>query len=237
VADVRFDAAAIADVTLARDWYESELPGLGEQFVDSVETAVSRIRSLPSAGSLVLPSIRRQFMARFPYVLYYRADDSGVLVIECLHVTRGPEYQIRGNMEIRPFARADTEAVVALWQRCDLVRPWNDPRKDVARQLRVQPDLFLVGALDGQVVATVMAGYEGHRGWVNYLAVEPSLQRRGLGRAMMAEAERRLEKLGCPKVNLQIRRGNTDVVAFYARAGYVEDDVISMGRRLEVDDP
>jgi ribosomal protein S18 acetylase RimI-like enzyme len=138
-------------------------------------------------------------------------------------------------MEIRPFVKGDSEAVIALWERCDLVRPWNDPRKDIARKLTVQPDLFLVGVLGGHVVAAVMAGYEGHRGWINYLAVEPGLRRGGLGRAMMAEAERRLGKLGCPKVNLQIRRGNTDVAAFYARLGYVEDAVISMGKRLEVD--
>lgn len=138
-------------------------------------------------------------------------------------------------MEIRPFVKADSEAVIALWERCDLVRPWNDPRKDIARKLTVQPDLFLVGVLGGHVVAAVMAGYEGHRGWINYLAVEPGLRRGGLGRAMMAEAERRLGELGCPKVNLQIRRGNTDVAAFYARLGYVEDAVISMGKRLEVD--
>jgi ribosomal protein S18 acetylase RimI-like enzyme len=139
------------------------------------------------------------------------------------------------SMEIRAFLKEDTEAVIALWERCGLVRPWNDPRKDVARKLTVQPDLFLVGVLDRRVVAAVMAGYEGHRGWINYLAVEPNLRRGGLGRAMVAEAERRLGTLGCPKVNLQIRRGNTDVAAFYARLGYVEDAVISMGKRLEVD--
>jgi ribosomal protein S18 acetylase RimI-like enzyme len=138
-------------------------------------------------------------------------------------------------MEIRSFSTEDTEAVIALWERCGLVRPWNDPRKDIARKLTVQADLFLVGVLDGRIVAAVMAGYEGHRGWVNYLAVEPGLQRDGLGRAMMAEAEKRLHALGCPKVSLQIRRGNTAVVAFYARLGYVEDEVISMGKRLESD--
>ena len=140
-------------------------------------------------------------------------------------------------MEIRRFAETDSEAVIALWQRCGLLRPWNDPRKDIARKLRVQPELFLVGAVDGRVAASVMAGYEGHRGWINYLAVDPGLRRGGLGKAMMAAAEKRLGLLGCPKVNLQIRRGNEDVVAFYDRLGYVEDDVVSMGKRLESDEP
>lgn len=140
-------------------------------------------------------------------------------------------------MEIRRFAETDSEAVIALWQRCGLLRRWNDPRKDIARKLRVQPELFLVGVVDGRVVASVMAGYEGHRGWINYLAVDPGLRRGGLGKAMMAAAEKRLGLLGCPKVNLQIRRGNEDVVAFYDRLGYVEDDVVSMGKRLESDEP
>ncbi len=95
MADVRFDAAAIADVTLARDWYERESAGLGEAFVGSVEATARRIGLFPTAGSPVLPGLRRQFLERFPYVLYYRADDSGVLVVACLHVARGPEYRIR----------------------------------------------------------------------------------------------------------------------------------------------
>jgi ribosomal protein S18 acetylase RimI-like enzyme len=140
-------------------------------------------------------------------------------------------------LEIRRFAETDSEAVIALWQRCGLLRPWNDPRKDIARKLRVQPELFLVGVVDGRIAASVMAGYEGHRGWINYLAVDPELRRGGLGKAMMAAAEKRLGLLGCPKVNLQIRRGNEDVVAFYDRLGYVEDDVVSMGKRLESDEP
>ncbi len=140
-------------------------------------------------------------------------------------------------MEIRRFAETDSDAVIALWQRCGLLRPWNDPRKDIARKLRVQPELFLVGVVDGRVVASVMAGYEGHRGWINYLAVDPGLRRGGLGRAMMAAAEKGLAELGCPKVNLQVRRGNEHVVAFYDRLGYVEDDVVSMGKRLESDEP
>ena len=139
-------------------------------------------------------------------------------------------------MRIRPFEAADADRVVELWDRCGLLRPWNDPRKDIARKLQVQRELFLVGEIDGCVVAVVMAGYEGHRGWANYLAVEPERQGQGLGRRMMDAVERGLAELGCPKVQLQIRRGNPDVVRFYRELGYTEDEVISMGKRLEFDD-
>ena len=94
-------------------------------------------------------------------------------------------------MHIRPFQAADESAVVALWEECRLTRPWNDPHKDIVRKLAVQPELFLVGVVEGAVIASVMAGYEGHRGWVNYLAVAPENQRGGLARQMMSEAERR----------------------------------------------
>ncbi|MDE0223473.1 MAG: GNAT family acetyltransferase [Spirochaetaceae bacterium] len=135
-------------------------------------------------------------------------------------------------MEIRPYRESDQDAVVALWRACGLVRPWNDPVKDIRRKLGVQRDLFLVGSLDGRLVATMMVGYEGHRGWVNYLAVAADCRKRGLGRTLMSEAEARLREMGCPKVNLQIRRSNADVVSFYRSIGYSEDDVVSMGKRL-----
>jgi ribosomal protein S18 acetylase RimI-like enzyme len=139
------------------------------------------------------------------------------------------------NMQIRPFRLEDEEAVVSLWRQCDLVRPWNDPRKDMRRKLRVRPDLFLVGVLGGQIVATAMAGYEGHRGWLNYVAVAPEHQRLGLGRAIVKEAERLLREVGCPKINLQIRSSNQGVIEFYRRLGYAVDEVVSMGKRLEHD--
>jgi ribosomal protein S18 acetylase RimI-like enzyme len=139
-------------------------------------------------------------------------------------------------MQIRPIQPRDEEAVISLWRRCDLVRPWNDPHKDIQRKLGVRPDLFLVGELDGQVVACVMAGYEGHRGWLNYLAVAPERQRLGLARAIVTEAERLLRGAGCPKINLQIRTSNQGVIEFYRRLGYSTDDVVSMGKRLEHDD-
>lgn len=138
-------------------------------------------------------------------------------------------------MLIRSFAVADTDAVIALWQRCGLTRPWNDPARDIARKQAVQAELFLVGVLDGVLVASAMAGYEGHRAWVNYLAVDPALQRRGHGRALMNEVEHRLRALGAPKINLQIRRGNAAALAFYARLGFSEDDAVSLGKRLEKD--
>ena len=117
-----------------------------------------------------------------------------------------------------------------------MIRPWNDPHRDIVRKLRVRPDLFLVGVLDGRIVASVMAGYEGHRGWLNYLAVAPELQRRGLARALVTEAERLLREAGCPKINLQVRTSNTGLIEFYRRLGYSVDDVVSMGKRLEQDD-
>ena len=138
-------------------------------------------------------------------------------------------------IEIRPFRSAETEAVVALWDACDLIRPWNDPRRDIERKLRVDPELFLVAVEEELVLGSVMAGYEGHRGWINYLAVDPSRRRQGLGTRLMDEAERLLEKRGCPKINLQIRSENADVIAFYGALGYQTDDVVSLGKRL-IDD-
>jgi ribosomal protein S18 acetylase RimI-like enzyme len=135
-------------------------------------------------------------------------------------------------MLIRPYQQADESAVIALWDACKLTRPWNDPRKDIARKLQVQPELFLVGEVAGSVMASIMAGYDGHRGWVNYLAVQPGLQRRGYGQALMQAVEQELLAIGCPKINLQVRSNNDSVLAFYRHIGYVQDEVVSLGRRL-----
>lgn len=139
-------------------------------------------------------------------------------------------------MVIRLFDDSDEEAVIDLWTRCGLLRPWNNPRKDIARKRRFQPELFLVGTAGGTIIATVMAGYDGHRGWINYLAVDPAERRKGFGRAMMERAERALELLGCPKINLQVRRENPEAIIFYERIGFREDAVASFGKRLERDD-
>jgi ribosomal protein S18 acetylase RimI-like enzyme len=138
-------------------------------------------------------------------------------------------------MQIRSFRRSDQGSVVALWQDCDLTRPWNDPRKDIARKLAVQPELFLVGTIDDAIAATVMAGYEGHRGWVNYLAVAPRFRGRGYGRLLMARAEALLLQRGCPKVSLLVRTSNPEAIEFYRHLGYTQDESVSLGKRLIAD--
>jgi ribosomal protein S18 acetylase RimI-like enzyme len=138
-------------------------------------------------------------------------------------------------IQIRPFATDDAEAVVALWRACGLIRPQNDPLKDIARKLKVNPEWFLVAERGGEIVGSLMAGYEGHRGWINYLGVAPALQRSGLGRRLMDEAEVRLRAAGCPKINLQVRPDNGAAIAFYERIGFAVERAISLGKRLERD--
>ncbi len=138
-------------------------------------------------------------------------------------------------MMIRPYLPEDENAVIELWQKCNLIRSWNDSKLDIERKSKVNPELFLVGLIDNKLVATVMGGYEGHRGWVNYLAVNPEYQRRGLGRQIMEAVENRLQDMGCPKINLQIRTDNQEAVAFYEDIGYKMEERASMGKRL-VDD-
>ena len=134
---------------------------------------------------------------------------------------------------IRPFELSDQEAVIHLWEACGLIVPQNDPRRDIARKVRVNPEMFLVGLRSGALVGTCMAGYEGHRGWINYLAVAPDCRRSGLGTELMDEAARLLRKAGCPKINLQVRSGNDEVIAFYRNLGYKVDEVVSLSLRLE----
>jgi ribosomal protein S18 acetylase RimI-like enzyme len=139
-------------------------------------------------------------------------------------------------VDIRAFQPSDQPAVILLWEKCDLVRPWNDPTKDIRRKLEVHPEMFIVGVLNKELVATAMAGYEGHRGWINYLAVAPELQGKGFGRAIMAEAEKLLHQAGCPKVNVQVRGTNSSAIEFYRRIGYRIEDVVGLGKRIEHDD-
>ncbi|WP_287879467.1 MULTISPECIES: GNAT family acetyltransferase [Acidovorax] len=139
--------------------------------------------------------------------------------------------------QIRPFEMEDEAAAVALWHDCGLLRPWNDPHKDIARKQTVQPGLFLVAmarGLDGEnvLVATAMAGYDGHRGSVYYLAVAPGRQRLAIGRSLMERVEQQLLAMGCPKVHVLVRTANVQVMAFYEKLGYARDDALSLGKRL-----
>jgi len=139
-------------------------------------------------------------------------------------------------MQIRPFRDSDESAVIALWEAAGLTRSWNDPRKDIDRKRSVRRDWFLVGTVGDVVMASIMIGYDGHRGWINYLAVDAAHRGQGHARTLMREAERLLKAAGCPKINLQIRTGNASVIAFYEAIGYARDDVVSFGRRLIADE-
>ncbi len=136
------------------------------------------------------------------------------------------------GLAIVPYRPEYEAAVIQLWHDCELTRSQNNPARDIARKLAAGPELFLVGLEDGRVVATVMAGYEGHRGWVNYLGVAPNRRRRGYGRLMMDAVTGRLVEIGCPKINLQVREGNEAALRFYEAIGYRRDAVVPLGKRL-----
>jgi ribosomal protein S18 acetylase RimI-like enzyme len=135
-------------------------------------------------------------------------------------------------MNIKPYHPDNQQAVINLWQACNLVVAWNDPIKDIQRKMLVDPDLFLIGELSEDIVATVMGGYEGHRGWINYLAVSPEHQRKGYARAMMQQVEALILQKGSPKINLQVRSNNIDVIQFYQAIGYDIENAVGLGKRL-----
>ena len=139
-------------------------------------------------------------------------------------------------MEIRSYQSGDAKAILNLWNACNLSRSWNNPQLDIARKLSVQAEWFLVGLINGDIIGSAMFGYDGHRGWVNYLAVLPEHQGKGFARKLMAHGENLLKAAGCPKINLQIRQSNIDVMKFYEELGYTKDDVVSYGKRLIHDD-
>ena len=139
-------------------------------------------------------------------------------------------------MIFRDFSSADTAGVVALWQECGLTRPWNDPVKDIRRKQTDKNGAFWVVCRGDEVIASVMIGYDGHRGTINYLAIAPEFQRSGLGAELMRRAEAFLIEIGCPKVSFCVRKDNLSVLAFYDRLGYAADDVHFLGKRLIPDD-
>ncbi len=139
-------------------------------------------------------------------------------------------------MEIRRYETQDEAAVAALWRRVFRDVPaWNRPENDIRRKLSIQRELFIVAVRDGQLVGTAMGGYDGHRGWVYYVAASPEHRRQGIATALMARLEEGLMRLGCPKVNLQIRAGNEEVIAFYEALGYRVEERVSMAKQLQAE--
>ncbi|MDM8536852.1 GNAT family acetyltransferase [Desulfobacterales bacterium HSG17] len=140
-------------------------------------------------------------------------------------------------MNIRTYKPEDELQVIALWQQCNLIAPWNNPKKDIERKLNDSPELFLVGEVDNKIITSCMAGYDGHRGWIYYLAVKQDLQREGVASTIMKHAEQELRRIGCPKIDLMVRKSNNEVISFYHRIEYRDDPVVVLSKRLIDDNP
>ena len=141
------------------------------------------------------------------------------------------------DMTIREYKPGDKKAVINLWIECGLVTAENNPELDIERKLQVNPELFLIGIIDDKIAATVMGGYEGHRGWANYLAVHPDCRNQSYGRKLMETLEQKLIEIGCPKINLNVRSTNIEAMKFYYRIGYKQDEVITLSKRFVKDEP
>jgi ribosomal protein S18 acetylase RimI-like enzyme len=139
------------------------------------------------------------------------------------------------TVTITLYAPEDELAVISLWHRCfppEHLVAHNDPRTAIAQKLAYQPDLFFVAKLDGHIIGTTMAGYDGHRGWLYSVAVAPTHRRQRIGRQLLEHAECALIALGAKKINLQVRQTNAEVIAFYQRCGYSLEPNVSMGKRI-----
>ena len=132
----------------------------------------------------------------------------------------------------RKFKKTDTDAVIKLWKTCKLIVTWNDPLKDIRRKLSVKDNLFIIGEINKKIIATAMAGYDGHRGYIYYLAVLPEHQKKRIGSSILSIIEQKLYKLGCPKINLFVRNTNIKVKAFYKTNNYEMQDSQIYGKRL-----
>ena len=140
------------------------------------------------------------------------------------------------NILIKSYRESDKQDIIQLWKECGLIVPWNNPQRDIERKVSTQPELFLVGSINDEIIATAMVGYDGHRGWVYYLAVLPKYQKYGFGKQMMNSAEGYLKKMGCPKINIMVRDTNLDVINFYESVGYKTEAITTFGKRLIPDE-
>lgn len=138
-----------------------------------------------------------------------------------------------GKTHIRTFKSNDAEPVVELWRKAAVSRPWLDLRSEIVEKRRRDRSLFLVADHGGSIIGAVMGAYDGRRGWVYHLAVDPDYQHGGIGRRLMQELERRMVAIGVGKVNLQVRHDNLAVIGFYAALGYEDSKVTSMEKWLE----
>jgi len=136
------------------------------------------------------------------------------------------------KLKIRIFQKSDEEEVIKLWEKCGLVVPWNNPQLDIERKLNENAKEILIGLVEKEIVATTFVGYDGHRGWVYYLGVKPKYRKMGFGNHLMEAAEQHLIKFGCPKINIMVRKSNSDVINFYESIGYKKDNVITLSKRL-----
>ncbi len=197
-----------------------EIAGCKER---SVSVAIEEVEPDDWALKVYLPDIienEEKLIVAPGYSPFQNKDENSAAV--------GDDAEFR----IRSYQAADESAVIDLWHRCNLVVPQNDPKKDIEMKCRVQADLFFVGTIGNRVVATAMAGYDGHRGWIYYMAVDPDYRRQQIGSRMMRQTESALKKRGCTKINLQVRTSNQAVIAFYERLGFSSDEVIGLGKRL-----
>lgn len=135
-------------------------------------------------------------------------------------------------MHVTEIGPAEVDELVNLWETAGLTRPWNDARADAHAALENPTSTVLGGIDDGALVAAAMAGYDGHRGWIWYVAVDPSRQGEGLGKTIAEEAVEWLRRRGAPKVELLVRGGNDAAVRFWRRLGFDVEDSVVMGRRF-----
>lgn len=140
---------------------------------------------------------------------------------------------MREVIDIRPYKNEDEKQVIAMWKIIfDGDPPWNEPKEMINRKLTVQPELFFVAQIKNKIVGTVVAGFDGVRGWIHHLAVLESYRNQGIASKLMKAAEEGLAIMNCPKINLQVRKKNGKVIAFYESIGYEVEDVVNLGKRI-----
>jgi ribosomal protein S18 acetylase RimI-like enzyme len=141
------------------------------------------------------------------------------------------------KLKIRTYQDSDEGQIIDLWFECGLTVSWNNPKRDIERKIDDDPNLLLVCEIEGKIAGSCMAGYDGHRGWIYYLAVKPEYRKQGIASELIREAENRLLKIGCPKIDLMVRKSNENAISFYHKIGYKNDPVVVLSKRLYEDEP